>query len=345
MGKEDQPTQLPSGEEFHNFLTGQAETPAEGQQPEPGTEPTAAPEESPPASAEGATGEEGKVDDPATEPTATDPTAGDAEARLAAMERKHNELLGHMGTLTNHLLQLQQTTQQQTEQEPEPEPEPEIDFKIPKEIPEEFAERLDALWVENPAQAVAEVTAWQQRELLKAQRAREQQEQQKQERQQQALEQGFREGYAALSQQHGREVVEQHSAQIEELLIKQRPELLQLPPHVALDVAFNMVHGAQASSQAPKTPQATPTPKTPDTAGATAGANALLEQPEIRQSAKDALRKEIIEEYLAGVKKGNVPPQVMSGQPGGATQVTPPERPKTLDDSMKLWMHQEGLKQ
>lgn len=305
----DEHNSIPSPEEIENYFANQGTPPAVDPQPvnTPSVDPNADPNVTPDPNQ---TPNQG--DSAATPPPAT--LSDDTASRLQAMEQRQSELLGYIQGLTQ-VLQHNQNPQQQTQQLNTVQTPQEPNFEIPTEIPEELATEVEELWLENPAKATAKIAAWQQEAFMKAQWQKEQQQRQESIEHQNQLQQGFAEGYRTLITTHGDAVIEQYGPKIEEMMIKTRPELLQLPPQVGLALAFDLVRTAEAG-QAPDP-------------------GSLLAQPDVRTKAKEALRAEIIQDYLRGIQSGATPPHVVANQPNTATPVIPQIKPQTLEESAK----------
>lgn len=213
---------------------------------------------------------------------------------------------------------MMQQGQQPNTSEPEPEIEPPEMFipQIPDALPEELQKEVDELYLENPAKALAMVSKWQQEQIIKAQQEYAIQQQKEQQQRQQQTQQQFMQGFVTLIQQHGRQAVDELGPRIEQIMMNEHPELLNFP-QVGVQVAFQLAQTEKARAAAPTT---------------------FLQQPDVRQKIKDAVRKEIISEYLQGVQNGNQAPVTIAGQPGAATPTTPPSKPKTFDEAAEAMM-------
>ena len=216
------------------------------------------------------------------------------------------------------LAQMMQQNQQTGEADPEPEFIPPEMFtpQIPDTLPEELQREVDELYLEDPAKALAMVSKWQQEQIIKAQQEYAIQQQKEQQQRQQQTQQQFMQGFATLIQQHGRQAVDELGPRIEQIMMNEHPELLNFP-QVGVQVAFQLAQTEKARAAAPTT---------------------FLQQPDVRQKIKDAVRKEIISEYLQGVQNGNQAPVTIAGQPGAATPTTPPSKPKTFDEAAEAMM-------
>lgn len=220
------------------------------------------------------------------------------------------------------LAQMMQQNQQTGEADTEPEFIPPEMFtpQIPDTLPEELQREVDELYLEDPAKALAKVSKWQQEQIIKAQQEYVIQQQKEQYQRQQQTQQQFLQGFTALIQQHGKQEVEELGPRIEQIMMKEHPELLHFP-QVGVQVAFQLAQAERAQ---------TATQPDPDS---------ILNQPDARQKIKDAVRKEIISEYLQGVQSGSQAPATIAGQPGATPTVTPPNKFKTFDEAAEAMLN------
>ena len=251
--------------------------------------------------------------EPGQQTTTTQPEQQtDPMQQILEMQRQQQYTLGM-------LAQTLQQNQQSDVPEPEVEPTEMFTPQIPDTLPEELQDEVNNLYLEDPARALAKVSKWQQEQIIKAQQEHVVQQQKEQHQRQQETQQQFVQGFSSLIQQHGRQTVDELGPRIEQIMMKEHPELLNFP-QVGVQVAFQLAQaeGVQQAQQ--------PDPTT------------YLQQSDARQQIKDAVRKEIIAEYLQGVQTGNRAPATIAGQPGAALAVTSPDKPQTFDEAANAMM-------
>ncbi len=254
-------------------------------------------------------------------------TQPDPLQQILAMQQQQQQLIGM-------LFNMMQQNQQPVITQPEPEIEqPVMEFTIPEELPEELQKEIDDLYLENPAKALAKVAKWQQEQVLKAQREAELKRQQAEAAKRQQLQQEYAMGFAALIKEHGPDTVEKLGPRIEEIMTKERPALLNLPPRDAIAIAFELARREQMQQPVRPQPQQQQQQILQDNQDAVSVLNQLLSQPEIRNKAKELIGNEVIANYLKGIQKGNATPAVIAGQPGTTVPVTPPNKFTTFDEA------------
>lgn len=236
----------------------------------------------------------------------------DSMQQILEMQRQQQYMLGM-------LAQAMQQNQQPDTPEPEAEPPEMFTPQIPDTLPEDLQREVDELYLEDPARALAKVSKWQQEQMIKSQQEYAIQQQKEQAQRQQETQQQFVQGFTTLIQQYGRESVDELGTRIEQIMMKEHPELLNFP-QTGVQVAFQL---AQAEK---KQQEAQPDPAT------------YLQKSDVRQKIKDAVRKEVIAEYLQGVQTGNQAPATIAGQPGAALAVTSPDKPQTFDEAANAMM-------
>jgi len=244
---------------------------------------------------------------------------------IQTLQRQLDETRSYL-TAMSQLIAQQQQMQQPTGIEPiEPEIEaPEMD--IPEELPEELQKDLEELWIENPAKAMVKLNKWQQEQVFKRQREREIRRQREEMQRRQQLEREYAQAYTNLIAKHGQQLVEQLGPRIDEIMTKERPYLLSLLPQNGLELALELALQEQQKQQAQASDPLS-----------------FLQQAEVKTKLKEALKDEIIREYLTNLNKGNSPVTIAS-QPGGAQPLTPPpEKPKTLEEAKRLLLNSNIL--
>jgi|GEM_PF-6689661 len=240
----------------------------------------------------------------------------DPMRQILELQQQQQQMMGMFA-------QMMQQNQQSEEPELELEPPEMFTPQIPENLPEDLQEEVNELYLDDPAKALAKVAKWQQEQLIKQQREYMIQQQKEQYRRQQETQQQFVQGFTKLIQQHGRQAVDELGPRIEQIMLKEHPELLNFP-QVGVQVAFQLAQAEKAK----QTTQSDPA--------------TFLQQPNIRQKIKDAVRQEIITEYLQGVQTNNQAPATIAGQPGAAPTVTPPSKPKTFDEAVEAMLKAYG---
>jgi len=256
-----------------------------------------------------------------TPPVVTEPQPW--ESKFRDIESRQTEIAQVLGFMMNQMQQ-QQTTQQ-TQQPAAAQTQPEFQLDIPDEIPPELHQELEEMYLDNPLKAQAKLNKYMIEQTFRRQYEAQMQRTQVEISAKQLVQRELTTGYAELVREHGENIVEQLGPGIEGM-IKANPALadfIQKSPRQGLRIAFDMARSQQVSQQKPDP-------------------NNLFAQPEVKDQYKAALKDEIIKEYLVGVQSGNQSPAMIAGQPGGTPPMAPPSSPKTLDESMKLWMSNQG---
>lgn len=249
------------------------------------------------------------------------PSFQQLQQEIEALKKLSQQQAEYLGILATTLYQLQQPQPQPVhEVKPEPVFPP---FEVPEDLPEELQKEIEELYVENPAKALAKVARYQLEQAEKKRMEYYLQQQQEVEKRRQQLQRELAEGYADLIKQYGGEEIERLGPVIEEVLTKQYPGLLMSNPREAIKVGFEIAKARQAMQQR----QVQPNIET------------LLKDAQVKEAVKAALRDEIMREMAASAYAANSKsPQVIATQPGGMAPATPPESPKTLDESLKLFL-------
>jgi len=242
----------------------------------------------------------------------------DYAAQVAQLQKdmgEVKELLAFLGqVLMSRQGQVQQGQQAQTTTAPAQPPAP--------QEPEELApDKWNELYLEDPRKATQLLIEYTFQRLMQQEQERQKREAEEQQRRQQELQQKFAVAYAGLIREHGREVVDKLGPAIEEVMTKEFPALLTIEPEHGLRIAFAI---ARQKAEA-------------------ADPLSALAKPEVRAKVKEALRDEIVREYVQQVQAGNRAPVTIAGQPGGAQVVSPPEQPKTLAEAKRAFLAAKGV--
>jgi len=249
-------------------------------------------------------------------------------------------------TLQQQLAQLQQENVQfkamlqnllqQSRQEPPKEEQPKLQLpskefvqEVLQKLPQEEKERLEQLQYDNPLEASAQVAllvnaAWTQK-LMEEARQREAQMQ----AHQQALEREF--AYAAQELQELYGVDEAALNEIAELIMKEKPALLQLPPRVAMRDAYETWKRRKGKDEIQNTVmQAFRNPQVVLEA---------LKDPQVLNAVAQALKPEVVK---TAAETNAAVPVLLTNQPGGVSAAAAPEKPKSVREAGLRWLAAGG---
>jgi len=230
------------------------------------------------------------------------------------------------------LLQQQGQRQQEPPKEEQPKPQlPPREFvqEVLQKLPQEEKERLEQLQYDNPLEASAQVAllvnaAWTQK-LMEEARQREAQMRARQ----QELEREFAYAAQELTELYG--VDEAALNEIAELITREKPALLQLPPRVAMRDAYETWKRRKgkdeiqnAVAQAFRNPQVVAE---------------ALKDPQVLSVVAQALRPEVVK---AAAETNAAVPVLLTNQPGGVSAAVAPEKPKSVREAGLRWLAAGG---
>lgn len=254
--------------------------------------------------------------------TQTLPEIDELRAQIAALQQQNAQL--------QQMLLAQLNQQQAKQEQPVPQIPKETFQKILESLPKEQLEEIEQLYYEDPMKAVLQAsllvnTAYQQQLMEEARRREAEINQQRA-----MLEREF--AYAAKELQDLYGVDEAALNEIADLIQKERPDLLTLPPRQAMRDAYELWKRRRgkdevqnAVMQAFKNPQLLAE---------------ALKDPQVLNAVAQVLKPEIIKN---AAETNATVPVLITNQPGGAPVAAAPSKPKSAREAGKLWMLKEGI--